>query len=146
MHNFAKLLADLRQQDPDKPLILTTDRGTAGAGYHVTELRHSLSTGIDCGGQIDSWHEARLQILDGSGGSHMPVGKLCGILEKSLSALPQLAEAPLLVEFGHDNAALTLMSVGAPQAQADHVTPPLGHAHAVCKPVQRMSAEQGCCA
>lgn len=138
MTTFARLLADLAPLNSDHALVFVTDAGEIGAGYHVTELRHAAATGIDCGGKIDKWFETRLQLLDGQGGTHMQVGKFCEILRRSLKALPELAQAPLLAEFGPQNATLQLMSIGTPQIQADRVLLPLTPATAVCKPIQRI--------
>lgn len=149
MTTFANLLADLQNQDPEHPLIFMTDEGEIGAGYHVTELRHSFSKGIDCGGNIESWQETKLQLLDGQGSTHMSVGKFSNIVGKSLSSLPELAQAPLLIEFGHGNNGLTLMSLDAPKVQGDTVVLKLGDARAVCKPAQRTKSAEGtlsaCC-
>jgi len=137
MITFGELLASLQSQDPTKPLIFISEDGSIGAGYHVTELRHSVSTGIDCGGNIETWEDAKLQLLDGQGSEHMPVGKFSDIIEKSLSDLPQLGNVPLLVEFGHNNEELTIMSLHGPEISGADVVLSLGNARAVCKPAMR---------
>lgn len=136
MTTFSELLASLQVADPALPLIFQTKHGKIGAGFHVTELRHSFSKGIDCGGNIQSWQEARLQLLDGYGGEHMRVGKFNTIVEKSLAAVPELRQAELLVEFGHENSELSLLSIQHPNIEDDAVTITLGDARAVCKPAQ----------
>ena len=136
MTTFSKLLVGLQAMDPALPLIFRTQHGEIGAGYHVTELRHSHSKGIDCGGNIQSWQEARLQLLDGYGGEHMSVGKFNTIVEKSLKAVPELKDAELLVEFGHNNSELSLMAIGSPEVDEDGVVIFLGEARAICKPAQ----------
>lgn len=149
MPTLAELLVDLKGHDPEKPLVFVTKEGEIGPGYHVTELRHSVSQGIDCGGNIESWQDAKLQLLDGQGSTHMNVGKFKKIVEKSLSALPGLGNVPLLVEFGHNNATLTLMSLSAPEDAQGNVLIRLGEARAVCKPAQRKrglgKGQDGCC-
>ena len=140
MTTFSDILAQLKSVDPALALIFRTSDGEIGAGYHVTELRHSKSTGIDCGGRIEAFDEARLQLLDGTGEAHMSVGKFAGIVEKSLAAVPELAEAPVLVEFGHANAALSLLAIGVPDIRGDAIVVPLGPSRAVCKPFERRSA------
>ncbi|MEP0942499.1 MAG: DUF6428 family protein [Rhizobiaceae bacterium] len=149
MTTFANLLSDLQSQNPASPLIFATDAGAIGAGYHVTELRHSLSKGIDCGGKIETWQEARLQLLDGQGSEHMSVGKFSSIVEKSISAMPVLADAPLLIEFGHNNNALKLMTARTSESDGDSVVMRLDDAHAVCKPAVRLMGgledQDACC-
>ncbi|GAA6182185.1 DUF6428 family protein [Shimia sp. NS0008-38b] len=137
MTSFAKLLAELQGQGADDPLVFVTDEGEIGAGYHVTELRHSQATGIDCGGVIETWQDARLQLLDGNGAAHMRVGKFCAIVEQSLTAVPELADVPLMVEFGHNNAALRLLSIANVAHESGRVVVQLGETGAVCKPQQR---------
>ena len=134
---FTSLLSELSSFNPDVPLVFEVDDQTIGTGYHVTELRHSLSTGIDCGGNIETWQEARLQLLDGAGEVHMSVGKFRDIVKGSLRKLPELSQAPLLVEFSPDNLGLQLMTLGAPMLQGDRVTLELQNSRAVCKPAQR---------
>lgn len=70
---FTELLAALDPLDAQAPLIFSAGARNIGAGYHVTELRHSASTGIDCSGTISTWDEGRLQLLDGPGKIHMSV-------------------------------------------------------------------------
>lgn len=149
MITFVELLARLQSQDPIKPLIFKTSDGKIGAGYHITELRHSISKGIDCGGNIETWEDAKLQLLDGQGSTHMTVGKFTNIIQKSLSAMPELRNAPLLVEFGHNNEQLALMSLHGPEVSDETVELSLGGARAVCKPAIRSKRDvedQGeCC-
>ncbi len=149
MTTVRDLLTGLQGQDPEKPLIFETADGKIGAGYHVTELIHSVSTGVDCGGNLEIWEDARLQLLDGEGSAHMQVGKFTAIVEKSLKAIPALASSPINVEFGHGNAALSLMSLGELSAQDDAVFLPLVGTAAVCKPAQRttlpLDQAAGCC-
>ena len=65
MTTFSELVSQLQAVDPALPLIFKTKQGAIGAGYHVTELRHAHAKGIDCGGNIQTWQEARLQLMDG---------------------------------------------------------------------------------
>ncbi len=146
---FTALLSSLEPFDATAPLVFKIDDRIIGAGYHVTELRHSMSTGIDCGGNVDRWQEARLQLLDGTGDTHMSVGKFRDIVTKSLGRLPELAQIPLLVEFAPDNAGLKLMLLEDPVLQDGQVTLRLRDSKAVCKPAQRNGAlsapSDACC-
>ena len=134
---FATLLTSLKPFDAAAALIFEVDDQIIGAGYHVTELRHSLSTGIDCGGNVETWQEARLQLLDGSGETHMSLGKFRAIVEKSLDRLPELADAPLLVEFSPDNLGLKLMALDAPLMKDGRISVKLRDSRALCKPAQK---------
>ncbi|QIE54118.1 hypothetical protein G5B40_00850 [Pikeienuella piscinae] len=146
---FATLLSGLERLDAAAALIFEFDGQPVGAGYHVTELRHSTSTGIDCGGKVETWQEARLQLLDGPGEAHMSVGKFRGILEKSLGRLPELSDAPLLVEFSPGNSGLRLMVPGEPSMKNGLATVYLRDSRAICKPAERKRSIEGtangCC-
>ncbi len=135
---FAQLMAQLAQFDPDRALIFQADGQAIGGGYHVTELQHLVSTGIDCCGNIERWQEARFQLLDGAGKTHMPVGKFLGILDRSLSKLPELADVPLLVEYAPGNLGLRTMRPSEPEARGAAVLIALNDLSAICKPAQRM--------
>lgn len=134
---LADLLSTLKNMDADSALIFEASGQPIGAGYHVTELRHSESTGIDCGGTVERWSEVRLQLLDGDGNAHMRVGKFVGILEQSLTRLPVLADAPVMVEFAPENVGLQLLELGDPLAKDSRVIVALRPARAVCKPAHR---------
>lgn len=137
MTAFSNLLAELQSFGPAHPLVFETDEGEIGAGYHVTELRHSTSKGIDCGGNIETWQEGRLQLLDGNGDTHMSVGKFSTIVANSLSLMPELAKTSFLIEFAPRNVGLKLMNVGQPTEQDGRVVLHLSESRAVCKPAQR---------
>ncbi|WP_367274407.1 DUF6428 family protein [uncultured Tateyamaria sp.] len=149
MKTLSGLLHDLQLQDPSHPLIFETQEGEISPGYHVTELRHSTSKGIDCSGNKEAWQEAKLQLLDGRGETHMSVGKFNGIVSKSLTAMPELAHASLKVEFGHDNTDLRLMSLSSPECRGSRVLIRLGNTRAVCKPAEKFGRQEGgadqCC-
>lgn len=146
---FSALLSSLEPLDPSTPLVFEADDREIGAGYHVTELRHSMSTGIDCSGTVDRWQEARLQLLDGTGETHMSVGKFTDIVRKSLGRLPELSQAPMLVEFSHDNNGLKLMTWDEPFMQNGRVTLRLRDVKAACKPARRSklpgASNNACC-
>ena len=135
--NLVELLSGLQPHLANDPLVFHVGDQQIGKGYHVTELRHSTSTGIDCGGTIEAWQEARLQLLDGPGKAHMTVGKFRDILARSLGKLPALGEAPLLVEYAPENKGLRLLSPAEPVSGNGRVLIELRDNRAVCKPAQR---------
>lgn len=152
---FAALLASLLPLDADVALVFEVDDHVIGAGYHVTELRHSHSTGIDCGGNTESWQEARLQLLDGQGTTHMSVGKFRAILEHSLKTIPKLSDVPLLAEFAPNNQGLKLMNIAEPILKDGRATIVMRNSKAICKPAYKTRAQNdntadenvgsGCC-
>ncbi|MBJ3764585.1 hypothetical protein ILP92_17760 [Maribius pontilimi] len=143
MNTLFDLLKELERQEPSHPLVFETAEGEISPGYQVTELRHSFSKGIDCGGNVETWSEARLQILDGQGQTHMSVGKFSSIVAKCLAVMPELASASLMIEFGHNNTELRLMSPRHLELRGKRVIIVLGNLRAVCKPAKRVGLEIG---
>ncbi|CUI61713.1 hypothetical protein TA5113_00945 [Cognatishimia activa] len=132
-----KLSAFLKALGPspvDLPVIYFTDEAAIGAGYHLTELKSAPTTSIDCGGNINHFHEVTLQLLDGSVGKHMTAGKLTKILLHSLKTLPDLDWADVKVEFAPNNEGLQLFLLGEPIVTDFEVRVPLIADGAVCKP------------
>ena len=129
-------------------LIFETSEGPIGAGYHVTEWKLARVQSIDCGARRADWTEASLQLLDGYGGQHMTVRTFRGILNKSIAALPDLADAPFSVEFAPGNAGLRIFQASPPRLDADRVTIALRDGGAICKPAQvgqATGAAASCC-
>ena len=154
--NLNTLLEKLKTAPADAALIFTSDEGDIGSGYHVTEFKLSRVTGIDCGGRVDEWQEAAVQLLDGSGGKHMAVGKFAGILQHSVTRVEGLGTAPVHVEFSPGNKGLRTYQLNEPQIKDSQVVIQLNAAGAVCKPaleaglscinpVKIDSAASGCC-
>lgn len=139
------LLSHLDGYAAERALVFQTDGVRIGEGYHVTELRHVAATGIDCGGHVEQWEEARLQLLDGSGQDYMTVGKFRAIVEKSVARLPELGNASLKVEFAAQNQGLHVLSLSAPFERRGAVLIDLQASAAQCKPLQRAKSSASCC-
>ena len=131
-----ELLALTTSLPANHSLVFTTDDGPIGAGYHVTELKLANIVSIDCGARTSSWSEASLQLLDGQGRGHMPVGKFTSILARSLQKVDGLGASPAFVEFGHRNAGMQIFQPGEPEISGETVTLRLKPVRAHCKPAQ----------
>jgi hypothetical protein len=144
---FASLLTQLNAFDPELPLVFTLEGTDIGAGYHVTELRHLSATGIDCGGTIETWEEAKLQLFDLPGKTHMSVAKFSAILKQSLNKLPSLADTSLSAEFALGNIGLRTLSLSQPRLDESRVLVELQNLTALCKPLQRQQTKEPlvCC-
>lgn len=146
-----EMMEELKNMPSEAALVFVSDAGDIGAGFHVTELKHAEVTGIDCGAQISTWREASLQLLDGSGRSHMKVGKFAGILRQSLKRLVPLADVPLHVEFAPQNNGLRKYHVSQPTMSNNRVVIALSDDRAFCKPAQKAktfgtpTATSACC-
>ena len=137
MQTQPDLVAALAEFPSDSPLVFVTDAGRINGGYHVTELKHARINGIDCGGHRSEWDEVSVQILDGGMGPHMAVGKLLTIVEKSLAAMPELADAPVHVEFAPGNIGLRRYGMAAAEGDGEEVIVRLSEQRATCKLVER---------
>lgn len=131
---------------PDHKLTFRSSEGDIGSGYHVTELKQASIKSIDCGGRTSQWQETVLQLLDGSGGTHMTVGKFIAIARKSEDALPGLSEMPLFFEYAPHNEGLRRMKVVGLDVQDQRAVILLGDDKAVCKPfADWQNAAADCC-
>ncbi|MBO6509101.1 MAG: hypothetical protein JJ866_23510 [Roseibium sp.] len=142
------LLNRLRGMPVDAPLVFKTDEGPIGDGYHVTELKYARVTSIDCGTRVAEWTEAALQLLDGEGGGHMPVGKFAGIVSQSIGKVKGLANSPLHVEFAHENSGMRIYALGEPDFENGEVSVSLSESRAHCKPALDYAARNegaACC-
>ena len=108
---LSKLIDALETSDPGALLVFDTPDGSAGNGYHVTELKRATISSIDCGVQLDDWTETQIQILDGSLGHRMETGKFVKIAKTSIAALPGLDNAPLTFEFSPRNKGLSRFQI-----------------------------------
>ena len=131
----------------DARVRFETEIAQAKPGYHVTELRLAQVQSIDCMGNRRDEQQGHLQILDGGFGAAMQAGKLKAILQKSTNALPDLLDAPLVVEFSPENNALGLYSLGAVTHSSADVAITLNAAKAQCRPAVKAKTEgRECCA
>ncbi|MEM7719450.1 MAG: DUF6428 family protein [Pseudomonadota bacterium] len=134
MSTLSIFLHALTDADLDRRLVFATIAGEVGAGYHITEFKLSDVKSIDCAARKSTWVEAAMQVLDGYGDEHMPVNKFKTIAEQSINALPDLAHAPLSVEFAPGNHGLGLYKIGAVQRTDTKLIVNLQPMAAVCKP------------
>ena len=146
---LSELLSVLNDQRPDLRAVFHTADTEIGPGYHVTELKLADIESVDCGGRRAQWSEAQLQLLDGQDGERLTVGKVASILQRSLAAIPRLADAPMSVEFAPGNRGLGRYRLGKPLAAGEKLLLPLVEDRAQCKPAVELSccgAGSACCA
>lgn len=124
----------LKQKNPDAPLVFSTMAETIGAGYHVTELKASDITSIDCAGNVSRWTETALQLLDGEGRDYMKVGKFLGILNHSFATVESLMASQAFVEFSPNNEGLRKYEPALQETGSDIAEFGLIDVRAHCKP------------
>lgn len=151
-----EIRAILKQKNPDAPLVFSTTSETIGAGYHVTELKASDITSIDCAGNLLQWTETSLQLLDGAHGEHMKAGTFLGILNHSFAKIEALKVSQTFVEFSPKNEGLRIYEPVLQQTGPEIAEFRLIDARAQCKPSmsgscgpveakQALPVEVGCC-
>lgn len=133
------LIQTLENTPPATPLIFVAPQGPVRGGYHLTEVKRADVTGLACNGSQDSWREVSIQLLDGFGGPHMPVGKAAKIIHLALNSLPDVADAPLHMEYGPRNASRELYTLEPPVFDNNTMTIALKPTHVGCK---ALTAEQ----
>ncbi|KCV82192.1 hypothetical protein ATO10_07377 [Actibacterium atlanticum] len=138
---LAQLLPLLEQAAADTPVIFATDSARIGPGYHVTELKLAQINSIDCGGNLNTWVETQLQLLDGADGAYLQAGKVASILRRSAQTIAGLSDAPLWVEMAPRNQGLSRYRIGAVQDTGGAFKVTLTHDQAQCKPAVSL----GCC-
>ena len=131
---LASLLSQLDLAQPEDILSFKTPNGPLRTGFHLTELKQANFKSIDCCGRLSDWKETHLQILDGEGGPEMTVGKAIRIIHASVNAIEGLENAPLVIEFGHDNLGMMRYEPKNISRSAGTVSIDLAPVTAVCKP------------
>lgn len=124
----------LSEAPVDAQLVFTSDAGEIGKGYHITELKAATVQSIDCGGNLSTFPEVTVQLLDGNYGTHMTAQKFARILEHSIQQIPSLQDAAPKVEYAPKNQGLGIYEMGTPTLENGRVLVSLSHSGAVCKP------------
>lgn len=139
---LSDILTSLSSADPTASLIFTADETPVAGGYHVTEFQIAQIRSMTCGGTTDAWDEARVQIMDGSGGkTPMTVGRFLTIAGQVTQRFPELAALPLSVEYAPENVGLRIYQPQGLRVSDGVVTLPLTSDQAQCKAM----ATTSCC-
>jgi hypothetical protein len=149
----AALLAELAPY-AEKPLIFSYDGRDVLPGYHVTEVKSGAFHALDCGANIESWHETFIQLWDvppEDGRGFMAVGKFLAIIGKVTERVPFDPEAKLTFEVSDGQLAIQLYRASAVEIDANAVRVVLTQRPASCKPrdrwlQQQRTAQASCCA
>lgn len=147
------LTAALAQAEASAVLRIEAEAMPLAPGFHVTEVGRVRVDSLDCGGRRLSYDEAMIQMLDSGTGRPMRVGTLLGILNRTLGALPEVAEAPLGVEANPGMAGLRRFDLVGVDVAEGTVSLTLTARQAVCRPILEAARaglgdyrEVGCCA
>lgn len=77
--------------------------------YHITEFKLAQINSVDCGGNVDSWNEMLLQILEPAKENKEPmaVEKVLSIISKVSEKIQISANSILRIEFGNSNVSMS---------------------------------------
>ncbi|MDG2340184.1 MAG: DUF6428 family protein [Paracoccaceae bacterium] len=140
--NLQDLVTNLKGMPADADLIFSLGNQEIEKGYHLTEFKLANITSVDCGGRFSAWHEATMQLLDGSGGEYMKVGTFVAIAEKSERIVDNLSSAKLGVEFAIGNAGIQIFDLEGPLHEGHAVKLGLNARSAACKPSSDLALAQ----
>ena len=129
-----EFLTKLGAMPSDADLVFAAEGKEIAGGYHLTEFKLARIASIDCAARTSAWTEASMQLLDGSGGEYMKLGKFTEIASKSAEFVPDLDQVTLGVEFSPENAGIRIYDLGEPTFENGRVNVPLTPRTASCKP------------
>src|ERR1700694_3757963 len=90
----------------NKQLLFVNESGDAvHSGYHLTEVKAVNFDTVDCGGQVNHWHETILQLWvpADTDDEYMSVAKFLSIYDKVRRLIPLDHDAEIRVEYGDEN-------------------------------------------
>lgn len=142
----SKVFFSTLAQHRDSALIFQTGDTRVKPGYHVTELKQTSVSSLDCGRGTDEWNELVIQLLDGppiSTAGHMSVDKFLNIARSAADS----ADQKLSFEFSPGNGPLLKLSANDITHTNHETVVQLDALAAECKPMKRLiaSAGRGCC-
>ena len=144
-----KFITALRNS-PDKQLQFVNESGdTVHSGYHLTEIKAANFDTVDCGGQVNHWHETILQLWvpADANDEHMSASKFLGIYDgvRGLVSLDENSE--IRVEYGDENFFPSTYHVDSISGDKSAIRFLLRPPATTCKARERgPCADQACCA
>jgi|CXWK01.1.fsa_nt_gi hypothetical protein len=109
-------------------------------GYHVTEMKFARMTGVDCGGNAESWTETIIQLWDidtSVTGETMTIDKLIGIARKVAGMIGAEATSRLTFEVSDGDEAMRIYAFEGLDVTGERATIRLGQRVSACKPLVR---------
>lgn len=113
---------------------------TTKPGYHITEFKFARVTGLDCGGNVESWSETILQLWDTEEsvtGDRMTVNKLLGIARKAMTSVGAEASSRVVFEVSDGSDAMRIYAFDRLDLTDDTATVHLKVEVSACKPLVR---------
>ncbi|MEM9603289.1 MAG: DUF6428 family protein [Pseudomonadota bacterium] len=140
-------LADAAHAEPALRVRFTAPAGPIPLGFHLTEFKRNTVDSIDCGGVVNRWQEAAVELLGDTTGRAMVASTLSAILETTVNALPGIEALPLLIEYAPHDATVQRFEVALATVEGDELVVTLRDTHGECKANTRaLSSGTACCA
>jgi hypothetical protein len=100
-----EFISALRAAPQNRLLFSDGDGHKVHRGYHLTELKAGSFETVDCGGQVNKWHETVVQLwVPGDAeGEYMASAKFLKIFDKVAGMIPLSFDAEVRVEYGDEN-------------------------------------------
>lgn len=141
------ILLDLLAAHPDRQLAFSAEGHELRPGYHVTEVKDGRFSGLDCGGNPESWRETFVQLWDVAESperGHMAVGKFLAIMRKVAEYVPFDPQAKLTFEVSDGEATIRLFKAVSIDVSEDEklVRVALVRSPSSCKPRDRWLEQQ----
>lgn len=142
-------------EHPDKALQFEYAQNQwIDASYHITEIKQSVITSVDCGGVLNSWTEVIVQLWEptASGGIEaMKADKAMGIVKVVESKLQLNPLAVVKIEFGNSTFDTRQMYPAQITSDGDNLIVNLSPDATQCKAIERggscgtTSSGEECC-
>ena len=101
----SEFISALRRATDTQLTFVDLDGQAVHSGYHLTELKAASFETVDCGGQVNRWHEAILQLWvpPDADDDYITVAKFLKIFNKVRGMIPLDLDAEIRVEYGDEN-------------------------------------------
>lgn len=133
-------LLEAAEAMPEAELRIEVEGRVIRRGLHVTEVRRTSTSAIDCGSGRREWEEVGIELLR-LGAAPMKGATLAGLLRRSADALGLEPGLPLAVEASPDGRGIRRHRVGVIEADEDGLRIRLEPMHPACRPL----GVAGCC-
>ena len=144
-----KFITALRNS-PDKQLQFVNESGdTVHSGYHLTEIKAANFDTVDCGGQVNHWHETILQLWvpADADDEYMSASKFLRIYDKVRGLVSVDDKSEIRVEYGDENFFPSTYHVDSISGDKSAIRILLRPPASTCKAQDRAScSDAACCA
>lgn len=137
---------------PEQPIFITYGERDIQNGFHITEIKRSMVSSLDCGSNQEGWPETVVQLLDSDGPSEKRITarKFVSILKKANVDLSRAGLQGLVFEIAKPGESLQLHEFKGVHELEDRVVVLTRPREALCKPAMRLqqsgkTSASGCC-